>query len=151
MLDHLYTATVNNGQSYWAIIVDAQRQTLDAWITYESGDTENGLQMMQAAADLEDSVDKHPVTPGSVIPARDMLGDMLLMSDRPGDALAAYEASLKISPKRFYSLYSAGYAAEKAGDTKKAVKYYSELVDVTSRADKENERIAQAKNYINNN
>jgi len=150
MLDQLYTATVNNGQSYWAIIVDAQRQTVDAWIVYSGGDKAAGLQMMQAAADLEDSVDKHPVTPGSVMPARDMLGDMFLMSDKPGDALTAYEASLKISPKRFYSLYSAGYSAEKAGDSEKAVKYYSELVDVTARADKENERIAHAKDYINN-
>ena len=106
--------------------------------------------MMREAADIEDSVDKHPVTPGSIMPARDMLGDMLLMSDKPGDALTAYEASLKISPKRFYSLYSAGYSAEKAGDSEKAVKYYSELVDVTARADKENERIAHAKDYINN-
>jgi len=151
MLDQLYAATVNNGQSYWATIVDAQRQTVDAWITYESGDKAKGLQMMQVAADLEDSVDKHPVTPGAVMPARDMLGDMLLMSDRPGDALAAYEASLKISPKRFYSLYSAGYSAETAGDSEKAVQYYSKLVDVTTKADKENERITHAKDYINNN
>ncbi len=151
MLDSLYTTTVNNGQSYWAIIVDAQRQTVDAWITYESGDKELGLQMMQAAADLEDSVDKHPVTPGAVMPARDMFGDMLLMSGKPGDALAAYEASLKISPNRFYSLYSAGYAAEQAGDTEAAVKYYSELVKITAKADKENERIAHAEDYVKNN
>lgn len=151
MLDSLYTATVNNGQSYWATIVDAQRQTVAAWITYESGDKETGLRMMQAAADLEDSVDKHPVTPGAVMPARDMLGDMFLMSGKPGDALAAYEASLKISPNRFYSLYSAGYAAEQAGDTDKAVNYYSELVKITAKADKENERIAHAKDYVKNN
>jgi len=150
MLDSLYIATVNNGQSYWATIVDAQRQTVDAWIVYSGGDKTSGLQMMQAAADLEDSVDKHPVTPGSVMPARDMLGDMFLLSDNPGDALAAYETSLKISPNRFYSLYNAGYSAEQVGDTEKAIKYYSELVKNTKRADKENERIAHAKDYINN-
>ena len=150
-LDELYTATVNNGEQYWSIIVDAQRQTVDAWITYVSGDKAAGLQKMQAAADLEDSVDKHPITPSSVIPARDMLGDMFLLSDRPGDALVAYEASLKISPKRFYSLYGAGHAAELAGDREKAIKYYSELIDITAKADSENERLMHAKKYTQNN
>ncbi|NIP31266.1 MAG: hypothetical protein GTO02_16385, partial [Candidatus Dadabacteria bacterium] len=78
-LDELYSSTVDNGEVYWSVIVDAQRKTIDAWIKFISGDKDNGLQMMIAAADLEDSVDKHPVTPGSVMPARDMLGDMLLL------------------------------------------------------------------------
>jgi len=146
-LDMLYEATVKNGEQYWAVIVDAQRQTVDAWITYSSGDKDKGLEMMKSAADLEDSVDKHPVTPGAVMPARDMLGDMFLLSNKPGDALAAYEASLKISPNRFYSLFGAGYAAESAGDMKKAEKYYSQLIELTANADSEIKRLNHAKKF----
>ena len=146
-LDQLYEATVGNGEEYWSVIVDAQRQTVDAWIVYSSGDKTNGLQMMQKAADLEDSVDKHPVTPGSVMPARDMLGDMFLLSDKPGNALEAYEKSLKISPNRFYSLYGAGHAAELAGNQEKATKYYQQLIDLTANADSETERVKHAKKY----
>ncbi len=103
--------------------------------------------MMSAAADLEDSVDKHPVTPGAVMPAREMYAEMLIMSEQPAEALKAYEASLKISPNRFNSLYGAGYTAELSGDSKKAVKYYSELVKLTSQADTERAEVKHAKEY----
>ena len=146
-LDQLYENTVNNDETYWSTIVDAQRQTVAAWIEYSEGNKENAIKMMSAAADLEDSVDKHPVTPGSVMPAREMYADMLILSEKPAEALQAYEAGMKISPNRFYSLYGAGHAAELSGDTDKAVKYYSELVDLASQADSDGPEVTHAKNY----
>ena len=149
-LDELFEATVNNGESYWSVIVDAQRKTVDAWATYSQGDKDKGLRMMVEAADLEDSVDKHPVTPGAVMPARDMLGDMLLLSNKPSEALIAFEKSLKISPRRSYGLYGAAYSAELSGDSNTAKKYYSELIEVMANADSDNKKLVHANNFINN-
>lgn len=104
--------------------------------------------MMSAAADLEDSVDKHPVTPGAVMPAREMYGEMLILEGSPSEALQAYEASLKISPNRFNSLYGAGYAAELAGDREKAVKYYTQLVELSSQADTDRPEVTHANEYM---
>lgn len=134
-LDDLYKSTVDNGQNYWSVIVDAHRQTVDAWITYAGGEKEKGLTMMNAAADLETSVDKHPVTPGSVLPALDVLGDMLLLSDNPAEALKAYEASLAISPNRNYSISGAMTAAQSLGEKEKSEKYNSQLKALRANAD----------------
>ena len=148
-LDELYEKTVSNGETYWNVIVDAQRKTVDAWITYMSDDKIKGLEMMKAAADLEDSVDKHPVTPGAVMPARDMLGDMLLQSKNPSEALTAYQKSLKISPRRSYSLFGAGHSAEIIGDNEVAASYYKDLVERSADADSETKRIKHAKTFLN--
>jgi cytochrome c-type biogenesis protein CcmH/NrfG len=67
---------------------------------------------MQKADDLEDSVDKHPVTPGSVLPARELLGDMLLAMGLHAEALTAYNSALTVSPNRLRSLHGAGQAIE---------------------------------------
>ncbi len=150
-LDELYENTVNNGEQYWSVIVDAQRKTVDAWITHSNGDKKKGLQMMREAADIEDSVDKHPVTPGSIMPARDVLCDMLLMSNKPEDALKAYEVSLTTSPNRYYSLYGAGYAAESSGLQEKAKKYYAELIELTKGTESESTRVKHAKKYTQKN
>ena len=110
MLDALYKSTVNAGRPYWATLVDGQRKTVAAWVAYSEGNKNQALKTMREAADLEDSVDKDPVTPGAVLPARELLGDMLALLGKPAEAIEAYEASLKISPNRFNSLYGAGRA-----------------------------------------
>ena len=106
--------------------------------------------MLQAAADQEDSVDKHPVTPGSVLPIRELLGDMLLLEGNNKAALAAYETSLKISPNRYYSLHGAGLAAELAGNAEKARQYYSQLVELSGNSDASREELAQAQAFLKN-
>lgn len=147
-LNTLYEATVKSGDKYWPVIVDADRQSVAAWIEYAKGDKNKALAMMEKAADTEDSVDKHPVTPGAILPARDLLGDMLLDMDKPAMALVAYEKSLQISPNRFYSLYGAGYSAELSGNNEKATKYYQELLDVAANADSPRPRVDKAKEYL---
>jgi predicted Zn-dependent protease len=83
---------------------------------------------MRSAAELEESTDKHPVTPGSVLPAREMLGDLLLETGKPKDAFAAYELSLKAAPARFNSYQGAALAAERAGMKPEARSYHDKLV-----------------------
>ena len=65
---------------------------------------DEALRQLRSAADLEDSIDKNPVTPGALLPAREQLGDLLMELGAPGDAIAAYEEVLKSSPGRRNSL-----------------------------------------------
>jgi tetratricopeptide (TPR) repeat protein len=147
-LDRLYELTKKSGQDYWAVLVDSQRNTVAAWVAYSEGMTDNALQLMRKAADIEDSVDKHPVTPGAVLPARELLGDMLLLEGKYEEATDAYEASLIISPNRYNSLYGAGYAAERVGDAPKTKLYYEKLVELASDADSDRTSLIRAKMYL---
>ena len=150
-LNAIHKRLINTGQQYWGILVDAQRKTVAAWIDYSEGNNDSALVKMREAADLEDSVDKNPVTPGSVLPAWELLGEMLLLSGDPEGALVAYEASLSISPYRFNSLYGAGHAAERMGNTEMARSYYDSLLEVSVRADSPRPEIDRAKSYTANN
>lgn len=150
-LDTFYKSTVSAGQDYWAVLVDAQRKTVDAWATLAEGNKEQALKLMREAAALEDSVDKHPVTPGAVLPARELLGDMLVLLGKPAEALEAYEANLRISPNRFKSLYGAGDAAKLAGNSEKAKSYYSELLQLAEKAESDRPAIKKAKQFLDNN
>jgi tetratricopeptide (TPR) repeat protein len=83
---------------------------------------------MRSAADLEDSTDKHPVTPGSILPAREQLADLLAELGQPAAALSEYETSLRSAPARFNSFAGAARAAERAGQKEKAKTYRDKLV-----------------------
>jgi tetratricopeptide (TPR) repeat protein len=91
------------GDEYWAHMTEALGQAVEAWILYERGETERALALISEAADLEDSMEKHPITPGEVLPVRELYGDMLLREGRTGEARAAYEASLERTPNRRYA------------------------------------------------
>ena len=132
VLNTLYDKAVGAGQSYWAVHVDSQRKTVEAWIAYAEGDFDRATAVMNQSADIEDSVDKHPVTPGAVLPARELLGDLFLLLNQPKEALMAYEESLSTSPNRFNSLSGASRAAALLGDQQKAASYAKQLVDLTT-------------------
>jgi tetratricopeptide (TPR) repeat protein len=151
MLDKFYELTVKAGQDYWAVLVDSQRKTVAAWATFADKRADKALSLMKKAADIEDSVDKHPVTPGAVLPARELLGDMLVLMDRHNEAIDAYEASLRISPNRFNSLFGAGHAAELEGDFNKAKLYYSKLVQITFGVETNRQRLVKAKAFLSKN
>jgi tetratricopeptide (TPR) repeat protein len=144
-LDAAYRRTVQAGESYWAIQVDAQRKVVAAWRTFAEGKKVRAVKMMREAADLEDSVDKHPVTPGAILPARELLGEMLVLVKQYGEAREAFEASLKTSPNRLNSLYGAGYAAEEAGDLQGARLYYTQVVNLTAGGGTDRPRVNRAK------
>ena len=118
---------VKSNQPYWATLVGSQQKSVEAWLAFAKGDRKRALQLMLQAADIEDSVDKHPVTPGAVLPARELLGDMLSLMDRDNEALAAYESVLKISPNRARSLRGAQQAAAKIGQTERSKEYQVQL------------------------
>ncbi len=103
---------------------------------------------MGAAADLDDATDKHPVTPGSIMPAREQLGELLIEVKRPAEALTAFETSLATAPNRFVGLYGAARAARLAGDKVKARTYYTKLVELTRYADSPRPEIDEAKKFL---
>jgi tetratricopeptide (TPR) repeat protein len=109
-LDALFEKTRAISPDYWAPLVDAQRQVVNAWISYEAGNTATALAQLRKAADLEDSMDKDPVTPGAVLPARELLADMLMLHGDYSGALLAYEKSLGAGPNRSNSLAGAARA-----------------------------------------
>ncbi len=91
-------------QTQWSVQVKIQRLAASAWLALAAGDTTSAVTAATAAADLEDHTEKHPVTPGAVLPARELLGDLLLQIGRPAAARRAYEATLARSPNRARSL-----------------------------------------------
>ena len=132
----------------WGTQVEIQIQAATAWLSFAEEKKDEALRMMGAAADLEDRTDKHPVTPGVIIPAREQLGDMLLQMGQPKQALIEFEAALQITPNRFNGLSGAARAAELSGDKKKATDYYGQLVKLCVRADGTRPELEQAKVFI---
>ncbi|MBK5278920.1 MAG: hypothetical protein JJE09_08665, partial [Bacteroidia bacterium] len=119
---------------YKANLVLIQIKTSEGWIKLYEGNKAEALTLMNDAADMEDSTEKHPVTPGEVIPARELLGDMYLEIGEPVKALEAYQADLRRHPNRFNGLYGAGLAAEKSDNIKGAIHYYSQLLSIASNS-----------------
>jgi tetratricopeptide (TPR) repeat protein len=116
---------------YWATEVEAQRRGAAAWIAFAGGRRDEALSLMRAAADLEDASEKSGISPGRIVPARELLGDMQFESGRFDEALAAYEATLVNDPKRFRSFYGAAQAAAAAGNRDKARYYFGRVVEMT--------------------
>jgi tetratricopeptide (TPR) repeat protein len=117
--------------------VEIMRLQAAGWTTLAAGQKDEALRLLRASADLEDRTDKHPVTPGPVLPAREQLADLLVELHRPDEALAEYKASLQTSPNRFHSLLGAARSAEVAGNTVEAKQLYSQLRQIAPNADPE--------------
>lgn len=132
---------------YWATEVEVQRLAVAAWTVYVRGNPEEALGLMRQAADLEDKSEKHIVTPARMLPARELLGDMLLATKKPADALAEYEKSFLREPNRFRGYAGAAQAAAEAGDTVKARKYYSQLLELAGAGEARPE-ITQARAWL---
>jgi hypothetical protein len=112
----------------WSRIVGIRKQAVNAWVLFAAGDTAGALREAKAAADLEDVTEKHPVTPGELLPARELEGDLLLAVGRYGDARVAYESTLRRERRRSRSLFGLARAAELAGDGSAARARYMEYL-----------------------
>lgn len=134
--------------TYWAKQVEIQRLAAMAWIDYQQGNEKAGLKLMQQAADLESSTEKHPVTPGEIIPARELLGDMLLDIGNYAEARSAYEFALERSPNRLNSLYGAAVAAEHGNDKQTAKKYYQKILEITGEVSTDRKQVKKARQYM---
>jgi tetratricopeptide (TPR) repeat protein len=132
----------------WRGQVEIQRTVATAWLAYASGKRDEALQLLRKAADTEDSTDKHPVTPGAILPAREQLGDLLLEIGQAPQALIEFEAALRETPKRFNGLYGAARAAELSGDRKKAADYYGQLIKLCEKADGNRPEVGKAKAFL---
>ena len=128
--------------------VAVQVKAAEAWIQYKQGNDEQALGLMKAAADMEDAMAKHPVTPGEVVPARELLGQMLLQMNKPQLAIEAFETDLKARPDRFNALYDAGVASEKAGEKDKAGVYFRRLLAISDSKTCKRIELQKAKSYL---
>lgn len=145
-LRRLHDQLAKNQQGYdWATQVQIQEQEAQSWLAQARHQDEQALRLARAAADLEDSTLKHPVTPGAVRPARELLGEMLLALGKPQEALAEFETQLRATPERFRSLYGAARAGELSGNRQKAGAYYARLMQNCARAGTDRPELQEAK------
>ncbi len=133
----------------WGKQVEIERQAAAAWLAHAEGKPEESLRLMRAAADLDDATEKHPVTPGALIPVREQLGELLLELKQPA-ALQEFETALRNAPNRFNGLYGAARAAKLAADRKRAKSYYEKLVEMCRLADRDRPEIKEAKQFLAN-
>jgi tetratricopeptide (TPR) repeat protein len=115
---------------YWPVVIDAQKLAVSAWVAHAEGRHADALRLAREAADKEELVEKHPVTPGPLVPARELLADILMVHNQPAQALVAYETTLKREPNRTRTLVGAARAAKAAQKTDVAKKYYRLAIDV---------------------
>ncbi|HJY22256.1 MAG TPA: hypothetical protein VJ279_05185, partial [Hanamia sp.] len=144
-LNRMYDTLSAQKDIYKANQVMIQMKTGEAWILFKEGKTDEALQLMSLAADMEDKTEKSPVTPGEVLPAKELLADMLLQLNKPAEALEAYEANLKTHPNRFNGLYGAALASEKSDKMGKAKYYYHQLTAIANSSDSKRPELETAR------
>jgi hypothetical protein len=108
-------AAAGGAQTYWSTQVRIQRLAASAWVTLAAGDTIDALRQGAAAADLDDIVAKHPASPGAVLPARELYGDLLAVTGRPDEAGTAYAETLARQPGRARALAAMRRAGQVVG------------------------------------
>ncbi len=135
-----------DGDEHLATYIEVDRQILAGWIAHAAGEDQEAVKLMRSAAELERTVEKHPVTPGALLPPNETLGDLLMELDQPTEALEAYRASDDIWPGRYRTLLGAARAAHAAGDETTAREYYSELLEIAR--DSQRAGVSEARQYV---
>lgn len=115
------------GNAYWATQVDVLVKEAKAWQLAARGGAAEAIQSLRQAADEEDAVEKLPVTPGPIVPAREQLGELLLQQNQPEMALREFRATLVLAPGRRGALLGGAQAAERIGDTRTAAQMRATL------------------------
>jgi tetratricopeptide (TPR) repeat protein len=133
-MQQLRDATKDPKFDYFKNHLDLQKQAASAWVAAAEGKKNDAIEMLRRAADAEDILGKHPVSPGAFVPIREQLGSLLLEVGQSKDAQREFEAALKIYPGRFRGLYGAARAAEQNGDKENASRYYAKLAAQTANA-----------------
>ena len=149
-LHKLHQNLLEAKENYKADQVEVQVNTAQAWFELAKGNNDKALTLMKKAADLESKTTKHPVTPGEVLPADELLGDMLLALNKPKEALDAYEVNLKGHPNRFNGLYGAAVASQKINNKEKAETYYKALLDLSKGVNSNRPELKEAEKYLKN-
>jgi hypothetical protein len=146
-LQELKAALEKASQPYWASQVGVQILAAQAWLAHGQGNRE-AIKLMRAAADLEDSSEKHVAMENRLYPMRELLADLLMEQNQPAAALPEYEASMKNTPERLRGYYGAARAAAATGDKEKSAAYFGSLARLTRNADGDRAEIREAKHFI---
>lgn len=136
--------------TYWANQIEVQRLGAAGILAHVRGDDKTAVALMRAAVDLDATMDKHPATPSSVLPARELLADLLLELDQPAAALVEYQAVLGTDPNRFRSLLGEARAAKQTGDSATAQQAYRKLVALSKPGGTPRPELAEARSYLVN-
>ncbi len=147
-LQQLRDALATMKLGYWAQQVEIQITAASAWLALAEGRRGDALGLMRQATEMEAATDKHPVTPGPLVPTRELLGEMLLEQGQPAQALAEFERLEQAEPNRLLPLYYAARAAEAIGDAAKAQSYYRKLLELAAKRDTERPEIARARAHL---
>jgi hypothetical protein len=115
------------GNTYWATQVDVLAKEAKAWQLAATASAAESVRLLRQAADEEDAVEKLPVTPGPIVPAREQLGELLLQQNHPQQALREFRAALQLAPGRRGALLGAAQAAERSGDPRTAAQMRAAL------------------------
>jgi tetratricopeptide (TPR) repeat protein len=150
-LEDNYRKLIGNKKAYEANQVQIQIKASEGWIEFMQGHHERAIALMTEAAIMEDATEKHPLTPGEVIPARELLGDMFMEMGKFDKALETYQEDLTRHQGRFNALYGAGLAAQKLGDKEKAKTYFKQLSTIAKLSDKNRPAFITAETFLKNN
>lgn len=147
-MEALVSTLAAGGDDYWATVVQAQALAAGSWAARAAGRDADALRLAREASVLEGTVEKHPVTPGPLLPARELEGDLLLELGRAAEAVEAYEDTLVKEPGRARALYGAARAAEAAGDELRARGHYERLQGLLQGADPGRADLAAARSFL---
>ncbi len=124
--------------------IEVDRRILAGWIANAEGEPERAIELMRSAGELEATVEKHPVTPGALLPPYEALGDLLLTLDRPAEALAAYQQSNRTWPQRYNTLEGAARAADASGDNESAALWSRRLLEAVPGTERDSINLIKA-------
>jgi tetratricopeptide (TPR) repeat protein len=147
-MQQLRDATKDPKFDYFKNHLDLQMQAASAWVAASEGKKSEAIEMLRRAADAEDVLGKHPVSPGAFVPIREQLGSLLLEVGQSEQAQHEFEAALKIYPGRFRGLYGAARAAEQNGDKENASRYYARLAAQTANATGSRDELNHVREFL---
>lgn len=147
-MNALHQQLLTEQNTYMANQVMIQIKIVDAWLKWARGAQLLAVEWMKEAVAMEYGTSKHPVTPGEVLPAGELLGDLYILLNKPIEALAAYETDLKVHPNRFNGIYGAAVAANRAGNKMKAIDYFSQLLKITEGTGSDRKELAEDRAFL---
>jgi tetratricopeptide (TPR) repeat protein len=133
---------------YWAGQTEIQLLEAAGMLAHAQGQDDEALRSMRSAVQMEDATEKNPVTPGPVLPARELLADLLMETKQPALALIEFQTSLKSTPNRFHAIYGAAQAAESANQLEAAKNYYTKVVETCSKCRPDNASLRRAQQFL---
>jgi tetratricopeptide (TPR) repeat protein len=147
-MQQLRDATKDPKFDYFKSHLDLQMQAASAWVAAGEGKKNEAIEILRRAADIEDILGKHPVSPGAFVPIREQLGSLLLEVGQAKEAQREFEAALKIYPGRFRGLYGAARAAEQIGDKENANRYYAKLAAQTAKSGGSRDELNHVREFL---